>query len=362
MPRDTGPFRVSERVLVAYTDKYYEAKVTKAEKRPDGWYYMLHYTGWNKKYDEWVEAPGLTKFNAALLGMSLDTVGAGAAASGGPGSRSAAGFPGAAAPSSRGALTGAGALPAADAAADGGTGNGAFIPALSGAGGGGEGFGGVTGGGGGGGRSRAGERKRRRVDEIGGGAFAPLPGPPVRAALPAALKQALLDDWQRASQAAPPPLPRKPCVDTILQRYLDRAPGSLDGPGLEESIAMGLRIYFDKALPQQLLYASEREQADEALAGGLVPSSLYGGEHLLRLLQRLPALLPTGSLAPAALASIEAGLAHFLKFLLRHQGDFFQAPLPPQDAGADAGAPEDDAADAEEEDEAEEVDMSAYDF
>ena len=29
----------------------------------------------------------------------------------------------------------------------------------------------------------------------------------------------------------------------------------------------------------------------QALAGGLVPSSLYGGEHLLRLLQRLPALL-----------------------------------------------------------------------
>ena len=57
----------------------------------------------------------------------------------------------------------------------------------------------------------------------------------------------------------------------------------------------------------------------QALAGGLVPSSLYGGEHLLRLLQRLPALLPTGGLAPAALASIEAGLAHFLKFLLRHQ-------------------------------------------
>jgi len=102
MRKDTGPFRVHDRVLVAYTDKYYEAKVrqrqllasiplqesncfarheyqhtvlyvqilfaprvtscemqctsapgqgqglglqvTKAEKRADGWYYMLHYT------------------------------------------------------------------------------------------------------------------------------------------------------------------------------------------------------------------------------------------------------------------------------------------------------------------------------
>ena len=56
--------------------------------------------------------------------------------------------------------------------------------------------------------------------------------------LPAALKQVLLDDWARSADAAapPPPLPRKPCVDAILQRYLECAPGSLDGPGLEESV------------------------------------------------------------------------------------------------------------------------------
>jgi len=60
----------------------------------------------------------------------------------------------------------------------------------------------------------------------------------VRIVLPAALKQVLLDDWARAADAAapPPPLPRKPCVDAILQRYLECAPGSLDGPGLEESV------------------------------------------------------------------------------------------------------------------------------
>jgi len=57
----------------------------------------------------------------------------------------------------------------------------------------------------------------------------------------------------------------------------------------------------------------------QALAGGLAPSGLFGGEHLLRLLLRLPALLPTGGLAPAALASIEAGLAHFARFLARCQ-------------------------------------------
>ena len=82
-------------------------------------------------------------------------------------------------------------------------------------------------------------------------------------------------------------------------------------------IAMGLRIYFDKALPQQLLYASEREQADEARTCAWLPSRLQyrcservshiqlfktrhatsnpcrlcSGKHLLHLLQRLPMLL-----------------------------------------------------------------------
>ena len=43
---DTGPFSVGEKVLVPHTDKFYEAKVQKAQKREDGlWYYFLHYLG-----------------------------------------------------------------------------------------------------------------------------------------------------------------------------------------------------------------------------------------------------------------------------------------------------------------------------
>jgi hypothetical protein len=43
---DSGPFSVGEKVLVPHTDKFYEAKVQKAQKREDGlWYYFLHYLG-----------------------------------------------------------------------------------------------------------------------------------------------------------------------------------------------------------------------------------------------------------------------------------------------------------------------------
>lgn len=52
-------YDVGEKVHVPYTDKYYEAKITKAELRHGSqWHYMLHYTGWGKKFDEWVEESG----------------------------------------------------------------------------------------------------------------------------------------------------------------------------------------------------------------------------------------------------------------------------------------------------------------
>lgn len=50
-----------------------QAEFKRNMDKPDGqWYYFLHYSGWNKKYDEWVEAPGLVK--AAELGMVTGTL------------------------------------------------------------------------------------------------------------------------------------------------------------------------------------------------------------------------------------------------------------------------------------------------
>ena len=42
-------------------------------RREDGmWYYFVHYNGWNKKYDTWVEDVGLIKMPAGSeLGPSV---------------------------------------------------------------------------------------------------------------------------------------------------------------------------------------------------------------------------------------------------------------------------------------------------
>jgi hypothetical protein len=41
---------VGDKVLVPHTDRFYEGKVLKAQRRDDGlWYYLLHYTGNTKR-------------------------------------------------------------------------------------------------------------------------------------------------------------------------------------------------------------------------------------------------------------------------------------------------------------------------
>ena len=56
----------------------------------------------------------------------------------------------------------------------------------------------------------------------------------------------------------------------------------------------------------------------QALSDGVVPSSLYGGEHLLRLCAKLPYLVPLGSAAPDSYAALQEQLAAFVAFLDSH--------------------------------------------
>lgn len=134
---DSGPFSVGEKVLVPHTDKFYEAKVQKAQRREDGlWYYFLHYlgkrqqqqqqllpcsvcpsawssrqhfvcachAGWNKKWDEWVEETGLKRPGEAVVSAppGAAAAGGGPSQAGGP-----AGLGAGAAPLQFGAVSGA---------------------------------------------------------------------------------------------------------------------------------------------------------------------------------------------------------------------------------------------------------------
>lgn len=62
---------------------------------------------------------------------------------------------------------------------------------------------------------------------------------------------------------------------------------------------------------------------NQVLADGLMPSTLYGGEHLLRLCAKLPYLVPISSATPEAYAMLQAQLAAFVDFLTKNKANFF---------------------------------------
>ena len=114
--------------------------------------------------------------------------------------------------------------------------------------------------------------------------------------LPGGLKRQLVDDWEFVTKEQKlVDLPRGVTVDSILQKWLSsrRAPADMAC----REVADSLRTYFNAALPAILLYRFERHQYNEMFHGSkaagsdLIPSAVYGAEHLLRLLLKLPFML-----------------------------------------------------------------------
>lgn len=59
----------------------------------------------------------------------------------------------------------------------------------------------------------------------------------------------------------------------------------------------------------------------QTLPDGAVPSSVYGGSHLLRLLVKMPEILPIPS--AASQDRLQAGLVDFIVFLEDNAAEFF---------------------------------------
>lgn len=48
-------FSVNEVIMAADKGKMYEAKVLKAMENGSGWHYFIHYNGWARRYDTWID-------------------------------------------------------------------------------------------------------------------------------------------------------------------------------------------------------------------------------------------------------------------------------------------------------------------
>ncbi|GAA5918865.1 hypothetical protein JCM1841_002780 [Sporobolomyces salmonicolor] len=278
----------NEKALCFHGPLMYEAKVLKAEmwskgsnkKDAVGPHYFVHYKGWKQTWDEWVPEERLNKYNEENIRKQKALIEAQRA-------RDAA---------EREAQKAAEAENARRAAASGGAA--AMGAALK----------------------RDDKRGLKRARE-GEGEEEYMRKMEVKIAIPDNLKTQLVDDWEAITKNQQlVPLPRNPSVDVILDEWLKYLQNEEeDKKRLAAEVAAGLGLYFNKALGNNLLYRFERGQYQEqykALQGtDKQMSSVYGGEHLLRLFVNLPELLAHTSLDPESMGVLKENMVQFLAWM-----------------------------------------------
>uniref|UniRef100_A0A8B9IL31 Mortality factor 4-like protein 1 n=1 Tax=Anser cygnoides TaxID=8845 RepID=A0A8B9IL31_ANSCY len=125
-------------------------------------------------------------------------------------------------------------------------------------------------------------------------------------------------------------LPAKKNVDSILEDYANykKSRGNTDNKeyAVNEVVA-GIKEYFNVMLGTQLLYKFERPQYAEILADhpDAPMSQVYGAPHLLRLFVRIGAMLAYTPLDEKSLALLLNYLHDFLKYLAKNSSALFSA-------------------------------------
>ncbi|XP_049905820.1 mortality factor 4-like protein 1 isoform X2 [Epinephelus moara] len=125
-------------------------------------------------------------------------------------------------------------------------------------------------------------------------------------------------------------LPAKKNVETVLEDYANykKSKGNSDNKeyAVNEVVA-GIREYFNVMLGTQLLYKFERPQYAEILTEhpDMPMSQVYGAPHLLRLFVRIGAMLAYTPLDEKSLALLLSYLQDFLKYLVKNSSTLFSA-------------------------------------
>lgn len=150
--------------------------------------------------------------------------------------------------------------------------------------------------------------------------------------LSATHKTALVHDWEMIVNKrclVRLPKPEGQTVKDLLDTYQSTLGSGADAEAAA-SVLRGVRLYFDRALPVCLLYRFERHQFDELLKKHLEvsptkpyeSSRVFGAEHLLRLLVKLPSLLEDLAVDAAVMASLSGHLNDFVRWLTKHAAKY----------------------------------------
>lgn len=278
----------TEGMLVLANDcgKHYGAKILRAQCFNNSWKYFIHFQHWNRKWDKWVDEGSLQKYSIDLDDQVKKC------------KKNEISF------SKRSSYDGGGISGAAETH---------------------ESFADMK-------ETATLSRKRQKqlaqeelYDETDVNALLIMN----KLQIPMLLKTHMVDEWELITREPRHllVLPRPTPVASIIELFLEEKRLKMTESQYERyhDLFVGLRIYFDKALPAILLYKQEQVQYDVFRKNNMntLPSSYYGAEHLLRLYAKLPKLLSTVSVPQSDLNFMQSKLCDLLKFLQKHHAMYF---------------------------------------
>ncbi|KAJ1914037.1 Esa1p-associated factor [Mycoemilia scoparia] len=325
-------YRSGERILCFHGPLLYEAKVLKAEywngsdpETPEvGPHYFVHYKGWKQTWDEWVDQSRTLKWNEENLAkqklLKQNALAAqasakkkaqmAAASGGGGGGGSGSGSGGVSSNKSRNRQSSVGpSVAGGDTDSVDGSAGGArnrkrsnFQSAET--------------------ASNADKNAASTVIDDRGDSSLLIKRPEIKVPIPNSLKVVLVNDWEYITKdKLLVPLPRSPTVNDVLEMYRKEyttssmskesssgaSKKSRKDADIAEEVLEGIKLYFDKALGNLLLYRFERYQYQKMLQeySGKNMSDIYGAEHLLRLFVQMPTLISQAKMDDDAIALLK---------------------------------------------------------
>ncbi|GFY37226.1 mortality factor 4-like protein 1 [Trichonephila inaurata madagascariensis] len=296
-------FADGEKVLCFHGPLLYEAKCMKWQLKDKTVRHLIHYSGWNKNWDEWVPESRVLKYNDANMQRQKDLQAAHNEAKkikGGKGSKKGI--------SDREST----ALPpqektpkqkSKDAAA-------ASVAPES--------------------QAELQRKKRSRTEQNVETEEEYIQKLEIKVKIPDELKCRLVDDWILINHEEKlVQLPARIPVDTIIADYIKQRLSVKGMTPNKETVIIestdGIREYFNTMLGRRLLYNAEKSQYNELLAENpeMIPSQIYGAIHLLRLFTKIGSAMAYTQMDEDSVPIITSLFYDFQKFMAKSAATLF---------------------------------------